>query len=83
MTREEKLQYAKDNYPIGTKYYPIDLYTGKETWGIKEINQKPQFGIGGGKNSIYGGHDWIYSEHTGTWAKIEGKEIDESSFLIF
>ena len=69
-SNEGRLAYARQNYPIGTKYIP--LYSTGESWdNIKTINYNSELLENG---TIDGGFGFVYA--SGKWAEIIKEEIN-------
>ncbi len=76
MTNEERLDYAKKNYPAGTKYIYMNHY-GEEDTAQSIVEGTGRFRIDDG--DIDGGPGWLYSKKANKWTTIVEKVVEEPS----
>jgi hypothetical protein len=77
-TNEGRLAYARQHYPIGTKYVP--LYSTGKSWGehnIKTVNYNTELLENGG---IEGGLGFVYA--SGRWAEIIKEETNMNTQIL-
>ncbi len=79
MTDQEKLAYAKENYPIGTKYDPV-LASGRTKNSVTEVVRAVNMYHNTG--NIDCGVGYIYFRESDLWAPIISKVTNEEYVLI-